>query len=71
LGHAEDVGYDLIRSQQEISVEGVNDTQFGLAEVAGARHATHHEEIEVMCANGSRPIDNFANLVVVTKGLAH
>jgi hypothetical protein len=67
----EDVGYHLIRRQHVVGVEDVNDTLLGLAERAGARYATQHEEAKVVGVNGRGTINKLTSLVVVIERLSH
>jgi hypothetical protein len=66
----EDVGHHLIRIQQVVGVEGVNDTLFGPTEGAGAGYATQHEA-EVVGVDGRGTMNHLTCLIVVIERLPH
>jgi hypothetical protein len=67
----EDVGHHLIGGQHVVGVEDVNDTLFGLAEKAGARDATQHEEAKVGGVDGRRTINLLTCFMIVIERLPH
>jgi hypothetical protein len=71
LCHVEDDGRHFVRGEEVVCVERVDDTLFGLTEVAGATDATEHKEAQIVRMDGSKAIDHVAGLVLVGKGLTH
>jgi hypothetical protein len=66
-----DVGHDHVGRQDVVLVEGVNDALFGLAEGAGARNATQHEEAQVARVNGRRAINNITGFIAIIESHAY
>jgi hypothetical protein len=52
-GKVDNDGHDFVRGQEAVSVEGVDDALFGLAERAVARYTTQHEESQVLSQQSS------------------
>jgi hypothetical protein len=67
----EDSCHHFVRGEEVVCVERVDDTLFGMIEVAGARDDTEHGEAHVVRMEGNIAIDHPACLVAVVKGLTH
>jgi hypothetical protein len=67
----ENVGHHLIGGHEVVGVEGVNGTSLGLAERAGARYATQHEEGEVVGVDGRGTINKLTSFIVVIECMSH
>jgi hypothetical protein len=71
LCHVEDASHHFVRGEEVVCVKRVDDTLFGVTEVAGAKDATEHQEAQVVRMDGSITMDHLACLVLVVKGLTH
>jgi hypothetical protein len=67
----EDARHYFITRHKVVGFKGVDDTLFSLAEGAGVRDATQHEEAEVVGVNGCGAINHLAILIVVIERLPH
>jgi hypothetical protein len=71
LSQVKDASHYLVRGEEVIGVERVDDTMFCVTKVASGGDAAEHEKSQVLRMDDFRAIDHFARLVVVVKVLTH
>jgi hypothetical protein len=67
----QDAHHPIVRGEEVVGFERVDDTLFGLTEVAGVGDSAEHEESHVVRIDGSRDIYHLAGLVIAVDGLTH